>query len=684
MKKTRFYIISLLLLVMAFAWGAGVQAQEATETPAPTTPEIADTCGDVRFLMARDTTPDQLLQGGGILQTNAATSGQVGAGTDMGDYWLFSVDGATNSTTMTVTFSNLPADVPFEFALFQGMTRITTTNTYQPITTGETYTLPTKANGIYTLVVQLAHINDLERLAQTVTYNLTANFQSGGDVKALINAAKIRDSQSNQEMADGRDYTVQDGKQVFTFQNGAIFKVNPTALKAVTQMPDKAGRLDFDGGGTLIVDNWAKEISLLGGNLSVIGQINKVQREYYIENFGPGSSLINPVQSALGDVTDSNGTHVSTDWEGITGIWVTTDCMGYKLADGRIFTAVVDNTITGRDFQIFGTPNAAAVNCNAYQMKVSAINALGKTVDENLCFSWKPVNAGTEVTLRGGVLEANLLNGRSIKLQSDSIRMVPLDGANNPDAPDLPVDIQVNDNGQPVSIKLDWINLADFEYADAGADGRTLSFTFIDTPRTTTTRPGVNVQSVDAVNDVLHIVYRGPNGRELLLLPRSESYIELVTPAGLPTFNGAAFNGQALPNEAGYLARGLNNLGGECYPVNTLLAQFNCAPNGDINPANGNLWYSVTDLTAYHPVFNLSLTRSYNSYNFAQDGAFGPGWSSDFPLDYTVGFDATTNSRVVDLSNADPATRINTRLGLDATWAARGIVLLTTASGSQH
>ncbi len=684
MKKTRFYTISLLLLVMAFGWGAGVRAQEATETPASTTPQITDTCGDVRFLMARDTTPDQLLQGGGVLQSGAATNGQVGAGTDMGDYWLFTVDGATNSTSMTVTFSDLPADVPFEFALFQGMTRISTGNTYQTIAAGETYTLPTKTNGVYTLVVQLANINDLERLSQTVNYKLTATFQSGGDVNATVNAQQVRDTQNNLPLVEGQDYAVQDGKQIFTFRNSSIFKVNATGLKTITQMPDKAGRLDFDGGGTLIVDSWAKEISLLGGNLSVIGQVDKMQRVYYIENFGAGESLINPTQSNLRDITDSNGTHVANDWQGITGIWVMSDCMGYKLADGRIFTAVIDNQITPRDFQIFGTPNANGVTCSGYQMKVSAINAAGKTVDQSLCFSWQPVAAGTEVTLRGGVLEASLINGRSIKLQSDSIRMVPLEGANNPDSPDLPVDIQVNDNGQPVTIKLDWNNLAAFGYADEAADGRSLSFTFIDEPRTSTTRPGANLQSVDALDDVLHIVYRGPNGRELLLLPRSESYLELVTPAGTPTFNGAAFNGQALPNEAGYLARGMNNLGGECYPVNTLLDQFNCAPNGDINPANGNLWYSVTDLTAYHPVFNLSLTRSYNSANFAQDGAFGPGWSSDFPLDYTMGFDASSNSRVVDLANADPAARMNYRLGLDVTWAVRGIVLVMTASGSQH
>ena len=82
---------------------------------------------------------------------------------------------------------------------------------------------------------------------------------------------------------------------------------------------------------------------------------------------------------------------------------------------------------------------------------------------------------------------------------------------------------------------------------------------------------------------------------------------------------------------------GLNNLGGECAPINTLLSQFNCANNGDINPANGNLWYSVTDLTAYHPVFDLALTRSYNSYNMAADGAFGRGWDFNF------------NQRVVEL-----------------------------------
>src|SRR5690242_14540532 len=108
MKKTRFYLFSLLCVVMSLGWAAGVHAQEATETPtAPAAPQITDTCGDVRFLMARDTTPDQLLQGGGVLQPNVASTGQVGAGTDMGDYWLFSVDGATNSTTMNVFFNNL-------------------------------------------------------------------------------------------------------------------------------------------------------------------------------------------------------------------------------------------------------------------------------------------------------------------------------------------------------------------------------------------------------------------------------------------------------------------------------------------------------------------------------------------------------------------------------------------------
>ncbi len=684
--KNSLYSASLLM-VMALLFGLSTTRQAAAQDAEP----VVDTCADVRFLMARNTTPDQLLQGGGILQSNTPTGGQVGAGTDMGDYWLFTVDGASNSTNLNVTFTDLPADVQLEFALFQGMTRITASNTYQLITAGETYTLPTRTNGVYTLVTQLANISDLENLSQTVGYTLTANFQSGGDVITAVNSKRIRDSQSNQDLMQGENYEVVDGKQVFAFRSGTNFKTNATSLKSVTQMPDKAGRLDFDGGGTLIVDSWAQEISLLGGNLSVVGEVNKTKRIYYLENFGPGQSLINPIQSNLADITDSNRTHIVTDWAAVTGIWVMTDCMGYKLDDGHIFTAVIDGQTTQRNFQALGRPDGNVLSCNSFLTRMSALNALGKTVDETMCLNWKSVEANTEMTVRGGVLEASLVAGRSIKLQSDTIRMVPLAGSavKNADSADLPLDIQVADGGQPVGIKLDWTNLAHFGYADEGTDGRTLSFSFLDEPRTSTTRPGANLLSVDAVEDVLHIVYRGDgangtNGRELLLLPRNESYIELVTPAGTPTFNGASFNGQALPNAAGYQARALNNLGGECYPVNTLLEQINCAPNGNINPANGNLWYSVTDLTAYHPAFNLSLTRSYNSYNFAADGAFGPGWSSDFPLDYAVSFDAASNSRLVDLANAEPDSRINYRVGLDTTWATRGIVQVTTASGSQH
>ncbi|MCA0456862.1 MAG: DUF6531 domain-containing protein [Chloroflexi bacterium] len=685
MKPFRFNLASLMFV---FLLGFGLVARPTTAQDAPEQPAVTDTCADVRYLMARDTTPDQLLRGGGVLEPSTPAGGQVGAGNDMGDHWVFSVDGATNSTTMNVTFTDLPADLPLEFALFQGMTRVTPTNTYQPITPDETYTLSTRDNGIYTLVVQLANISDLERLTDTFGYIVTADFQSGGDPLAAINTRRIRDTASNQDLALNQDYEVLDGKQVFTFRSGAVFKTNPAAVQAVNQMPDKAGRLDFDGGGTLIVDNWAREISLLGGNLSVIGTLDEAQRTYFIENFGAGQSLINNVQSDLRDITDSNRTHIVTDWQGITGVWVMTDCMGYKLADGRTFTVAVDNTLTQRDFQVLGAA-AGAQTCPDFLSRFKGLNATGQTVDQSVCMSWSPVEAGTEVTMLGGVLNATLVEGRSITLQSDSIRMTALANATNADSDDLPLDIQVVDGTQPVSIKLDWTNLADFAYADDGANGRTLRFGFLDEPRTSTTRPGVELLSLDAIDDVLHIVYRGAGanasgGRELILLPRGESYLEIVTPAGTPTFNGAVFNGQALPDEAGYQPRGLNNLGGECAPINTLLDQFNCAPNGDINPANGNLWYAITDLTAYHPVFDLALTRSYNSYNMAGDGAFGRGWTSDFPLDYTIAFDDSTNSRVVDLANTEPETRTTYRLGLDPTWAARGILTLTTASGSIH
>ena len=50
--------------------------------------------------------------------------------------------------------------------------------------------------------------------------------------------------------------------------------------------------------------------------------------------------------------------------------------------------------------------------------------------------------------------------------------------------------------------------------------------------------------------------------------------------------------------------------------INTLLPQANCPANGDINPANGNLWYAVTDLMAFGgqraPAFVTKVEPSFS------------------------------------------------------------------------
>lgn len=626
-------------------------------------PEIltVDACADLRFLMRAGTTPDTLLQGGGVLQSGIPQTGEVGPD-DIGDHWIFQVENADNNTVARINFGDIPAELSLEFALFYGANRITADGSYTPVTSGQTYTLPTTRSGIYTTVVQLRQIASIEGLSQTNSYQITANYEGrSSNIASAIRS--IRDEQTSREFTLDNDFRLDSGKQIIHFPSGAEVRIHPNGIRSLSTRPNVAAQIFFELQGSLMIDSWAKTISTLGGNLSVIGTVDEKPRIFYVENFGYGVTLSSLAQSSLRDITDANGTRILTDWGNISGIWLMSDCAGFRLNDGRTFTAVIDGENVVREFTVQAQ---AAAGCSQFYVNVDALDPSGATTGHQICFTWDPVESGTEVSLNRGVLKARLVQGRSITLQSNAIQILPLTAA------PLPINIQLRD--QDVTIRLDWTNLQAFEYTN-----QVITFSFLDSPRTTTTRDGANLLSLEALNDVIHIVYKGDNARQLLMLPAEESYVELVMPAGEPTFNGSTFNGIALPDEPGYQPRALNNLGGECYPVNTLLENVNCAPNGQPNPANGNLWYSITDHIAYNPVFDLALTRSYNSYNYAVDGPFGLGWTSDFPMDYNVRFDPAANARVVDL-----AARLNYRLGLDSTWAARGIVTFTTASGSQH
>lgn len=640
---------------------------------------MGDSCDDVRYLMQHEVTPDALLQGGGMLYPGQMVPGTISPN-DIGDHWSFVVSGATNSTTMTVTFAYIPAGINLEMGLFRGMNRQIDSVTYLPVVSGQTYSLKTPRDGIYTLVVQLAQISALDTITQPQQYQMTAVFNGNSDVAAELDKRPLRDAQTSQ---DFRDYEVADGKQVLTFSGGAQFLVNPGSLTGVSNRSDAAGQLSFERG-SLIITRWAETVSVLGGNLSVTGTVNGQPRLYYLENFGYEGTLISPVQSSLQDITDSNSTRIATDWENITGLWVMTDCMGYRLADGISFTVPISDQQVKRSFIVRGAPDPVQVNCSAFYVRMDALDATSNTVSQSLCFTLQPIKDGSEITMNRGVFHAELQQDRAITLQSNTIHLLPLAVGYPEVLPKLALDIALKGQNQDITIRLDWVNLLDFSYIEQSSEGWQLHFGFSDNPRTTTDRPGNDLLFLDALQDVIHIVYRGDgqngaNGRELLLLPREDSYLEIDTPAGNPTFGGAPFDGTALPNQPGYQPRALNNLGGECYPVNTAL-DLNCSPNGDINPANSNLWYAITDLIAYSPVFDLALTRSYNSYDYAVDGPFGLGWSSPFAVDYAIPFDELANSRPVASSLIDR----NYPVGLDLTWVPRGIITFRTSSGSRH
>jgi YD repeat-containing protein len=651
------YILMLVCLVL-FLRLPMLSAQEVS---------TGDICSDLRFLMRVGTTPDALLQGGGVLPSGLSQNGRIGPN-DIGDHWIFQVESESAASVARIHFDEIPPGLSLEFAIFYGGSRVAPDNHYTAITSGQTYSLPTSQNGIYTVVVQLRQLASVESLTQAAEYRITANYEGeSSNINAVLRP--LRDEQTGNEFTLGRDFRLESGTQMINFPSGAEVRTNPNGIRSLSTRPNAAAQLFFEPQGSLLVDSWAKTISTLDGNLSVTGSVDESPRLFYVENYGYEVTLTNPLQSGLNDITDSNGTRIATDWENISGIWLMSDCVGFKLIDGRTFTAVVDPENAQRKLIAQARPPQVA-GCSNFYVSVDALDSAGAASEHIVCFTWDSIENGAEISLNQGVLSAHLIRERKLTLQSSAVRMQPIE-----ESSPLPLDIVLEDQG--ASIRLDWENLQSFEYRD-----ESLSFAFLDSPRTRTTRDGANLLSLEALGDVIHIVYQGENARELLMLPAEESYIELMTPAGEPTFNGSAFDGRALPDEPGYQPRALNNLGGECYPVNTLLEEANCVPNGHPNPANGNLWYSITDHIAYNPVFDLALTRSYNSYDYAVDGPFGLGWTSDFPLDYRVHFNSAANARVIDLTK--PESPFNYRLGLDLTWAARGIVTLSTASGSRH
>jgi len=637
-------LVSILVVVLAtslFTLISPTHAQDASGT--------TSACENVTYLMERNITPYDMSLSGGILRSGGAESGTLGAGA-YADFWSFTLTRPRNQNNIiqdlpvTISFSNVSGS-PLEFALYNGLFPAVD---YQPLVVGDFPFSPSAETSAYTLVVRKVNLSD----ESAGNYTLTVTSDGMGTPSlALRNEETNLDFSPAPEVSNGVLRIAAPAAEIFIHPDGTR-RVHPRGGNS-TQVFMPNERYDFSAH-TINIGNWATKLSFLGGDLAAVG----ADRVYFHESFDPRVTIsgVSPAELNLQNVTYGDGTIIRTDWADVFGIWVMDDCTGFKLKDGRTFTA--ETPATGREIRAEGT-------LDAFTLITNAITPNG-TSRHTALLNWATVRENSQVTLRNGVYHVDLLADREIELQStDFIYASPAS-----DGEIAPAVITLND--QTVAIALDWLNMRYFSLRDA-----LITFEFLDAPRGTTTRDGLNISSITAQNDVIQLIYKEVNGQageQRLMLPASDSYLEIVTPAGDPVFDGTARAGTS-----GYFPRALNNTGGDCYPTNTAIPEANCPTAGHINPANGNIWLAMTDAVAYGDRLSLDVTRHYNSAYALLDSPFGKGWSTPYLLDYNVLFDQATNSRTVT-----PVTVSQFAIGLDITYAPRGIATFITQTGSRH
>ena len=630
-----------VMLILGMTW----QAQQ----PALAQANSADVCANVSYLMARDITPYDMALSGGILRNGSVENSSLGAGA-YADFWSFTLTRPRNQNNIvqdlpvTIRFTNV-SGVALEFALFNGLFAVID---YQPVTNGDIPYSPTAETGAYTLVVRKVNLAD----EGTGNYGVAVLSDGlGAPVLSVRDETTNRDISPAPEISNGVARIATPASTVFIHPDGTR-RIHPRGGQS-TQVFMPNERADFSAH-TINIGNWASKLSFLGGDLAAVGD----GRIYFHERFDSRVNIsgVSPAELNLQAVTYADGTIIRTDWNSVLGVWVMDDCTGFKLKDGRTFTAPTPKT--GREIRAEGS-------LTGFMMAVNSL-VNGTATRHIAVLDWTTVRDGSQVTLREGVYRLNLVADRELTVQSVDMSMV----SSASDGEIAPSTITLND--QAVTIVMNWLNIRAFSLRDA-----TITFDFLDEPRTSTTRDGANISRIETIGEIIQLIYKeqaGIAGEQRLMLPASDSYLEIVTPAGNPPVDGTIRAG-----ETGYFARALNNTGAECYPTNTAIPQANCPAAGHINPANGNIWLPITDEIAFGAMLNLELSRHYNSAYADLDSPFGKGWSSVFLLDYNVLFDSTTNSRTVT-----PVTVSSYAIGLDVTYAPRGVVTFITPTGSRH
>ena len=694
MSSRRFLTAGLVLVVLALAvsvWGwhvprASVEAQQPAREP--------EVCADVRYLMERNVVPAELFRvyegKPRVLQPYTDAYGDLSPD-DMGDYWAFLVqvgeDRDPEEATVTLRFFDVPSETPLEFAVFKGMERL---SDYTLIEDNAVHHVPLAGNGVYTLVVQLVHVSDLPNIPQTkagfVRYGVSAQFEGGGDPATEL--WPLEDASSPESYPPQTENGLEVLSPFPSTDTRVEFHMNSLVHGKNISTQDRI-QLFFAPKGSLLLGVWPQLVSFTGGNLSVKGY----QKSFFLEDFGYLNGLTDAANLAA--LRDSNGTTVLTDWENIRGVWVTRECAGFAFQQSENgddivqFVIPLDPNNVARTLTFEGQSDSARTGCPYTYVSVLNVpfSSPQTTVDYKLCVPFSSLRRRSLVSVENGVTHIPLEGDRDLQLTYPDITIAPLENVQRGES--LPIRATLTGlDGRITEIESDWVDLAALSLSDTQ-----LGLRFLDPDRAANgeiVRVAVGLRQFSLRGGVIRLVYE--EGHERLLLPKKESYIEIVTPPGEPTFNGAPYNPRALPGEPGYLPQALNNTGGNCTPLHSGFPEANCPPNGHINPANGNVWYGVVDLFAHGNLVDLALARSFNNGNASIDGPFGLGWTTALTFDYDVPFNPLTNSRVVALAG-DPLqggtsgvlpALTQYRTSLDLTWAPRGLVVYTDADGSRH
>ncbi|HEX2622552.1 MAG TPA: DUF6531 domain-containing protein, partial [Phototrophicaceae bacterium] len=613
-------------------------------------------CDDVRYLMARDATPYDLNPTGTTVSDNTPIVVRFDPDVYSQFYTINVIrpddifGNPVASSDIVLNFSGVPDDLHLEFAIFRGMENLLD---YAPVTDGK-HVLTVRRDAVYTLVIRRQSIYPT-MMAASGSFTLTANFPGNPDIKI----SNLRDDSTGSLLL--QTPSLVKGLTSIPISDTVRVNTHTGSVISVGSQNGQGAQVRFEGGAVLF-GRWAQQIDIVGGDLAAHGLTPDGQpRIFFLQDYGYLRELFNENLN----IEDSNGTKITTDWQGIKGLWLLRDCTGIKLLDGRTFVAPTQPQ--ARQITLTG-------GLNAMTMRLNSLNISQRLTAYDFVIDWRGVQPDSESNLLAGILTMPFSGNHQLALESRFITMARRT-TNDSIEPDTPLDVTLADRNAVLT--LDFINMANFSLT-----GDTISMKFTDRRAELTpviTRSATKLQRLSALNDVINIIYQDLDeqtpGEQRLMLPENDSYIEIVTPAGFP-----AFDSTALPEEANYAPRGLNNLGGECYPVNTTLPEANCPTNGNINPANDNLWYSVTDLRAFGGYgLDLTLTRSYNSGAINVDSPFGFGWTTEYLLDSSVPYDPTLGSRPLT-----PESFAAFRVGLDVTYAPRGIITLTTFSGSRH